>query len=344
MKSLINLAVERIKHFQYALSLYENYLLNDVSFQNTFLQLLDELLETERTHKTFKQVFFVAVGKSAGIARLAVSMFVSVGLPVQFLHPTEAFHGDLGSINKGDTVIFISNGGNSSELLQLLPGLQSRNVNTYAFTTHPDSPLGSEVNYTLSLPPVEEKCPLDQSPITSTITSLALCQLLVAASIEKREYPIENYAQNHPGGSIGKRIFLKVDDMMAKGSSLPTIGPDESFQSTISIFTSFAKACLIVIDSNQKLLGLIAERDLRIAMEKFGPNVFDKTSKDLMNTNPKTIHSNALAINALNIMTKTQPILNVLPVISSDNTTIGVVQLRDLLALGLKKLNQEFEQ
>lgn len=208
--SLIKSAYQRIEHFQYALSFYQKYLEEDSLFQKNFLQLLNEIVSTDRSNtdgSSCKQVFFIAVGKSAGVARIATSMFVSVGLPIQFIHPTEAFHGDFGIVSSGDVIIFISNNGNSSELLQLIPGLQDRNAVIYTITSKPDSPLGRASQFVLPLPPVEEKCPLYQSPITSTLTSLALCQLLVAASVEKRNFSLENYAKNHPGGSIGKKFF-----------------------------------------------------------------------------------------------------------------------------------------
>lgn len=335
--SLIKSACERIEHFQYALSFYQKYLEEDSLFQKNFLQLLHEIVLTDRSNpdaSSCKQVFFIAVGKSAGVARIATSMFVSVGLPIQFIHPTEAFHGDFGIVSSGDVVIFISNNGNSSELLQLIPGLQDRNAVIYTITSKPDSPLGRASQFVLQLPPVEEKCPLYQSPITSTLTSLALCQLLVAASVEKRNFSLENYAKNHPGGSIGKRIFLKVDDLMSSGAELPIIAPQEKFPKVISVFTSFAKASLLVVEHG-KFLGLIAERDLRKAMGKFSESVFQKTAQDLMNPNPICTSAGTLAIDALHMMTAKKPYFNVLPVMNAAGEAIGLLQLQDLVALGI---------
>lgn len=334
--SLIKSACERIEHFQHAFSFYKTYLEEESLFQKNFLQLLDEIVLTERIESSApcKQVFLIAVGKSAGVARIATSMFVSVGLPIQFVHPTEAFHGDFGVVGRGDIIIFISNGGNSAELLQLIPGLQDREAIIYTVTSKPNSPLGRASQFVLQLPPVEEKCPLYQSPITSTLTSLALFQLLVAASVEKRNFSLEKYAKNHPGGAIGKRIFLKVDDLMSAGQNLPIIAPSEKFPQVIAVFTSFAKASLLVIE-NGKFLGLIAERDLRKAMEKFGEAVFQKTASDLMNPNPICISSGTLAIDALHTMTAKKPYFNVLPVLNSAREPVGLLQLQDLIALGL---------
>ena len=335
MQQLINSACDRVQHFQKALSLYDKFFNEDATFQANFLSLLDALTNSEKAQVTKQSVFFIAVGKSAGIARVAASMFVSVGLPIQFLHPTEAFHGDFGVVRHNDTIVFISNSGNSSELLQLIPSLKERSVKIFTITAKPNSPLGIKSDFILQLPPVEEKCPLYQSPITSALTSLALCQLLVAASVEKRNFSLEAYAKNHPGGSIGKRIFLKVDDIMSKGENLPTIEPHHTFPKLISLFTSHAKACLLVIGPDKRLIGLIAERDIRRAMEKFNQSVFEKTVEDIMNHSPISIHSGALAVDALKIMTQYKPYLNVLPVRDNDGKAIGVIQIQDILMLGL---------
>lgn len=335
MQLLIKSALERNKHFQYALSLFDEYLAQNTQFQQNFLKLVESLNQTEHTQNTTGKVFLIAIGKSAGVARLAASMFVSVGLPVQFLHPTEAFHGDFGIVNPKDTVVFISNNGNSTELLQLIPGLLERTVTMFCITAKPQSPLAQQSHHVLQIPPVDEKCPLYQSPLTSTVTSLALCQLLVAATIEQRNFSVESYAKNHPGGTIGKRIFLKVDDIMSKDDDLPIIGPNANFQTLVSLFTSFAKACLIVTDENKNFLGLIAERDLRKSMEKYGPKVFEKTSKDIMNQKPISIESGTLALEALKIMTQKKPYLNVLPVISKANKAVGIIQIQDVLGLNL---------
>ncbi len=335
MELLTKSAQERIQHLNKALSFYDKYFSDNQEFKNVFFKLLDALILTESCQQNKINVFIIAVGKSAGVAKLAASMFVSVGLPVQFLHPTEALHGDFGSIQSNDTVIFLSNSGNSAELLALVPGLNDRDVQIFTVTSNLTSFLAKKSNYILQLPDVEEKCPLYQSPITSTVTSLVLFQLLVSASVEKRQFSLESYAKNHPGGSIGKRIFLKIDDIMSTENLLPTVHPKESFQKLVSTFTSFAKACLLVIDENKRFLGLIAERDLRKGMENFGPDVFNKTAADIMNNHPTSIQSGTLAVEALKLMTQQQPYLNVLPVLSKDGIALGVVQIQELLSLGL---------
>lgn len=334
MNSVIENAVKRSDHFSQALLWYNNTLKTNLQFQKNFLLITEELVACARANSSLKQVFFIAVGKSAQVAQLAVSMLVSVGIVARFVHPTEAFHGDLGVVGKEDTVILISNNGKSSELLQLLPGLQERNVKIFVLTSKEDSPLAKSANHVLLIPPYEEMCPLSQAPITSTVTSLALCQLFVAATVEIRNYPIEEYAKNHPGGAIGKRIFLKADNLMVQGDELPLVGKDDLFKSVISVFTKYSKAAVLVVEG-KKFLGLIAEKDLRKAMEKYGANVFELKASEFMNKNPTVIQPGLLAIDVLKIMSSKNPPLNLMPVVDKYGDAVGLVRMLDFVSAGV---------
>ncbi|MES2615299.1 MAG: KpsF/GutQ family sugar-phosphate isomerase [Bdellovibrionota bacterium] len=332
--SLLNNAITRSEHFAKSLAWYADALKNNFEFQSDFLNLVHHLIRCSRNFSENNQAFFIAVGKSAQVASLLSSMLISVGILSRFVHPTEAFHGDLGVIGKNDIVILISNSGKSSELLQLLPGLEDRGVKTFAITSKPNSALAIACTHTLQISPFEEMCPLSQAPITSTITTLALGQLLVAATIEERNYSIEEYAKNHPGGAIGKRIFLKVDDLMLKGENLPQISPTALFLDVISCFTRFSKAALLVVNNN-KFLGLISEKDLRTSMEKYHKNVFDLKAQDIMNTKPTTIKPGLLAIEVKNLMAGKTPPFNILPVVDEQGNAVGLIRLLDLIAAGL---------
>lgn len=331
---MINNAVERTEHFLQAIAWYKTALQENLQFQNTFHLLTNELVACARANSSLKQVYFVAVGKSAHVAQLAVSMLVSVGIVARFVHPTEAFHGDLGVVGKQDTVVLISNNGKSSELLQLLPGLQERAVKIFVLTSKPDSPLAKSAQHVLLIPPFEEKCPLSQAPITSSITSLALCQLLVAATVEIRNFPIEEYAKNHPGGAIGKRIFLKADSLMIQGDDLPVVDKSETFKSVVSIFTKYSKAAVLVVEG-KKFLGLISEKDLRTAMEKHGANVFTLKASEFMNPTPKVILPGLLAIDAYKIMCAKNPPYNLLPVVDAAGNAVGMIRMLDFVAAGI---------
>ncbi len=327
---ILDAATRRAVHFSKALSWYAKELECNSSFQQSFLKLVEDLSLCSRQSSNPIQVFFLAVGKSAQVANLLASMFISVGILARFLHPTEAFHGDLGVIGKQDIVVLISNNGKSSELIQLFPGLKERDVKTFAMTSQVNSPLATQSDNTLLISPFEEMCPLKQAPITSTISTLALGQLLVAATVEKRTFTLEQYAKNHPGGAIGKRIFLKVNDLMHKGEKLPVVEPDAPFLDVVSKMTKFAKAALLVVNGNQ-FVGLITEKDLRTHMEKWKAEVFNHTAKDFMNINCKKINAEILAIEAKNLMLSNAPPLNVFPVVSEEGLALGLIHINDLI-------------
>ncbi|WGL59227.1 KpsF/GutQ family sugar-phosphate isomerase [Pigmentibacter sp. JX0631] len=334
LEPMIKSAIERTEHFSQAISWYKTAFQENDDFNQTFQTLANELVACSRLNTSLKQVFFVAVGKSAQVAQLAVSMLVSVGIVARFVHPTEAFHGDLGVVGKQDTVVLISNNGKSSELLQLIPGLQDREVKIFVLTSKADSPLAKIAKHVLFIPPFEEKCPLSQAPITSSITSLALCQLLVAATVELRNFPIEEYAKNHPGGAIGKRIFLKADTLMIQGEDLPLVHKDESFKTVISIFTKFSKAAVLVVEG-KKFLGLISEKDLRTAMEKFGAQVFELKANEFMNKNPTVISPGMLAVDAYKKMCSKNPPFNLLPVVDEEGNAVGMLRMLDFISAGI---------
>ena len=335
----ISQAILRTEHFAKAVLYYKDLLSTNLNFKNNYLKLVEDIAYCGVRHNAGaniypSQIFFCAIGKSAQVASLATSMFVSVGVLARFIHATEAFHGDLGMIGKNDFFVFISNNGHSEELLQLVPGLKERGVKTYAMTAKPNSPLAKQVDAVLTLPPLEEYCPLQQAPITSTLTSLALCQLLVASSVEVRKFSVEDYAKNHPGGAIGKRIFLKADDLMFKDIQRPRIDVNASFAQIVSSLTHYSKGALLVEDDAEKLLGLITEKDLRRAMTEFGPSVFSKTAHDIMNKTPKTYAPGALAIEVFQFMTQKKPILNVLPIVDRIGKSCGLIHVSELISAG----------
>lgn len=335
MENIIQNAIARTTHFAAAMEWFSQNLKENALFQKQFSDLAKTLANCSvKNKKNTKNIFFIAVGKSAQVAQLAVSMLASVGIYARFIHATEAFHGDLGIVGKNDIAVLISNNGASNEILQLLPSLQARRVTLYAITSKETSPLATSSDHVLLIPPFSEMCPLNQAPITSTMTTLALCQLLVAATMELRKFSVEEYAQNHPGGAIGKRIFLKVDDLMHKGKNLPKIKKSEPFQKIVSTFTQYSKAGLLVIE-NKKFLGLITEKDLRKVMEKHGKDVFKLKAQDIMNTKPTTILPGVLAIDAMHTMTDHVPPFNLLPVVDKKGLAVGLIHIYDLISAGI---------
>jgi arabinose-5-phosphate isomerase len=323
---------------------FESQLKNSDSFRTAFLAVVDLVCQCRIPNAAedsssgrlqIQTLHFAAVGKSGGVAQVLVSMLASVGINARFLHPTEALHGDLGSVVAGDPVILISNNGRSAELLAVAPLLRERGCRLVIVTSRLDSPLAQLSQLVLSLPTHGEACPLNQAPLTSTVATLALGQLLVAASMEHRLFNLSSYARNHPGGAIGKRIFVRVDDLMVCGNFLPFIGPEAKFKDVISRMTEYALGALIVVDHENRILGFVAERDLRTAMEAHGPAVFDCLVTEIMNPRPITLASGTLAVEALQMMESRPRPLNAVPIVNQDNKAVGLLRLHDLVAAGI---------
>lgn len=341
---LLSSASQRANHMSRSVEQLSVQLLSSASFQTAFSEVVELVCrcrihqpgEPEAlSHAHPQTIHFVAVGKSGGVSQVLVSMLASVGIHARFLHPTEALHGDLGSVVAHDPVLMISNNGRSAELLSVVPLLRERGCKLVAVTSRADSPLAQASDIVLQLPVQGEACPLNQAPLTSTVTTLALGQLLVAASMEKRLFDLSSYARNHPGGAIGKRIFVRVDDLMVGGKFLPRISQTSGFKECVSRMTECALGALLVVDEHDSLIGLIAERDLRIAMEARGPAVFEAVVSEIMNPKPITLKSGTLAAEALQVMENRPRPLNAVPVVDEQGQAVGLLRLHDLVAAGI---------
>lgn len=339
-------ASKRANHMSQSLQMLSSQFQASDTFRNAFLSAVDlvcscriansaEMADSESVRNASQTVHFVAVGKSGGVAQVLVSMLASVGIHARFLHPTEALHGDLGSVVRHDPVLMISNNGRSAELLAVVPLLRERGCRLVGITGRLDSPLAQACDLVLQLPVQGEACPLNQAPLTSTVTTLALGQLLVAASMEKRLFDLDSYARNHPGGAIGKRIFVRVDDLMVGGKFLPRISVTEGFKKCVSRMTECALGALLVVDENDTLQGFIGERDLRVAMEARGPGVFDAVVSEIMNAQPITLKAGTLAVEAIQVMENRPRPLNSLPIVDEHGKAVGLLRLHDLVAAGI---------
>lgn len=345
---ILSSAAQRALHMSRAVESLHVQLQSSQQCQDAFVRCLELLCECripdsgipqESPNARYQTLHFVAVGKSGGISQVLVSMLASVGINARFLHPTEALHGDLGSVVCGDPVILISNNGRSAELLAVVPLLRERGCHLVAVTSRPDSPLAQSSDVVLQLPSQGEACPLNQAPLTSTVTTLALGQLLVAASMERRLFDVASYARNHPGGAIGKRIFVRVDDLMVCGRYLPRISPESMFKEVISRMTECAMGALLVLDPSDNMFGFVAERDLRAAMEIHGPGVFELSVRDFMNINPVTLPPGTLAVEALRLMENRPRPLNALPIVDATGKALGLLRLHDLVSAGITSAN-----
>lgn len=336
-----NQACARLDNLNHALQWVATNLRTDLAYREAFqavVELLAERRHTARGYsatKAHSQVHLSAIGKSGDVARLLVSMLTSVGIRASFLHPTEALHGDLGLVGPDDAVIFFSYRGESSELLELAPLIKQRCDVSVAVTAFSEAPLATLADRVLRLPIVKEMSAHDHAPITSTVVTLALGQLLVAATMDDDRLDLESYALNHPGGAIGKRIFVKVDDLMSPPGSLPLVAPDATFQEVVSVMTERALGVAIVV-SNNTLAGIITEKDLREAMKAHGPKIFAALAAEYMNRTPLTTSPGTLAADALRFMESRPRPLNLLPVVTPDGRISGLIRLHDLMRAGIR--------
>lgn len=280
------------------------------------------------------RIVFTGMGKSGLIARKIVATLNSTGTAAIYLHPTDAVHGDLGMVRKEDIVIMISKSGNTEELLPLVIMLKRLKVKIIGMLGERNSQLGKECDVILDVRVKEEACPHDLAPTSSTTATLVLGDALAIALLEMRGFTAEDFAQLHPGGSLGKRLSLKITEIMYKGDDVPIVKANAPIKDTILEITSKRLGTTCVVDDNGNLVGVITDGDLRRLLEKT-MDIKDLLAKDLMTENPKTIEHEYLASFALQQM-ETYNITSLI-VVDKDKKPIGILHLHDLVKLGLKR-------
>ncbi len=278
------------------------------------------------------KVVTTGIGKSGLIAQKIASTFSSTGTPSFFLHPAEALHGDLGMVENEDILLAISNSGEAPEVVRIASSLKRVGVKTIIITAKPESSLGQLGNIILKVD-VPEACTFGFIPTSSTTATLALGDALAITVLEKRGFTPEDFAMLHPGGALGKRLLLKVEDLMHVGDQLPIVGTDTPMKDTIYEISSKRLGVTCVCDIDGNMVGVITDGDLRRAIEKDG-SLLTKTAKDIMTHNPKRIRKDALASEAIQKME--QYAITSLFVVEADEPQIpvGIVHIHDLLKAG----------
>jgi len=280
------------------------------------------------------RVVFSGVGKSGLIARKIVATFNSTGTPAIFMHPTDAMHGDLGMVRKDDSVILISKSGNTEELIELIFMLKRLGVITIAMVGNLESKMAELCDIVLNVSVEEEACPLDLAPTSSTTAALVMGDALAVALIEKRGFTADDFALLHPGGSLGKRLSLKISEIMIHGDDVPIVKINSPINEVIFSITSKRLGITIVVDNMNKLSGIITDGDLRRLLEKT-LDISGYSATDVMTENPKTITKDLLASFALQKMESHK--ITSLIVVDSENKPEGVIHLHDLVKLGLQR-------
>jgi len=279
------------------------------------------------------RVVFTGMGKSGIIARKIVASFNSTGTAAIFLHPTDALHGDLGMVRKDDIVILVSKSGFTEELVQLIPMFKRINVSLIGMLGEVDSKLAKECDLILDVSIKEEACPYDLAPTASTTAALVMGDALAVALLEMRGFTAEDFAMLHPAGSLGKRLSLKIDEIMIKGKDIPIVKELTPLKDAILTITSRRLGVTCVVNDNDVLVGIITDGDLRRLLEKT-LDIKSLFAKDVMTTSPKTISKDFLASFAIQQMENFN--ITSIIVVDKQNKPEGIVHLHDLVKLGLQ--------
>lgn len=279
------------------------------------------------------RVVLTGLGKSGLIARKIVATMNSTGTAAIYLHPTDALHGDLGMVRREDVVILLSKSGATEELVNLVHMLKRMNVPLIGMLGNAKSKLGEAVDVVLDVTVGEEACPHDLAPTASTTASLVMGDALSVALLKLRGFSEADFAMLHPGGSLGKRLSLKISEIMYKGDHVPVVTENTSLKESILEITSKRLGSTCVVNNLGKLSGFITDGDLRRLLEKNLP-INNLTAKDVMTANPKRISQDVLASFALQTMESFK--ITSLPVVDDDDKPIGIVHLHDLVNLGLR--------
>jgi len=278
------------------------------------------------------KVVVSGMGKSGLIGQKIAATMASTGTPAFFVHPADGIHGDLGMLTKQDTLLALSNSGETEEVLRLLPFMKRLNIPVIALTGRPQSTLAKESDVVLDVSVSEEACPLGLAPTSSTTAALAMGDALAIALLQKRGFKEEDFAQFHPGGALGRRLLFKVRDLMHPGDAIPRVKASASAREAIREMTSKKLGMTTVVNAKGQLAGVITDGDLRRFLQR-GGNIARARAGDLGTKSPRTIRADVLAAKA--VQTMEQFSITSLVVVDERNRLAGVIHLHDLLKRGV---------
>lgn len=278
------------------------------------------------------RVVVTGMGKSGHVAGKIAATLASTGTPAFFLHPAEAGHGDLGMITRNDVVLALSNSGETPELVVLVPHLKRLGVPLIVMTGAPASTLGGAATVVLDVSVPEEACPLNLAPTASTTASLAMGDALSVAMLEARGFTRQDFARSHPGGSLGRRLLLHVEDLMRKGDAVPRIAPDSRLSAGLLEMSRKGLGMTAIVDANDRLLGIFTDGDLRRSLDN-RIDVHAVTMREVMTPNGKSIGPRELAAEAVHLMELHR--ITALPVVDESGRLVGALNVHDLFRAGV---------
>ena len=281
------------------------------------------------------KVIVTGVGKSGLIGQKIASTMISTGTPAFYLHPSDAMHGDMGIIKNGDVLLVISKSGESEEFLSILNYVRNIGVPAVSITANPTSTLQRNSDLVLITPVIQEACPLNLAPTSSTTAALVVGDALAMALMRLRDFKPENFALFHPGGQLGKRILMTVANIMRSGEANPVISAEDSIKNMLCEITSKRSGAVSVTDHDGYLLGLVTDYDIRKVLEQ-GQDLLSMIIPDVMNSNPSYVFADEKAAKTLQLMEDRERPFLVLPVLDrATEKVVGMVHLHDLVARGL---------
>lgn len=279
------------------------------------------------------KLIITGVGKSGLVGTKIAATLASTGTSSFFLHPTEAMHGDLGMVGKEDIVLGISYSGESDELVQILPHLKRFNIPLIAMARNPESTLAKYADIFININVEKEGCPLDAAPMSSTTLTMAMGDALAVCLMKKRDFKKEDFASFHPGGSLGKKLFVKVDDLLRK-ENLPVVSRETKLKDAILVMSEGRLGSVIIEDENKKVVALLSDGDLRRALMNDNFSM-DCKVEDIATKNPKRLkNKELLASDALQVIEDYK--IQLLIVTDENDKLVGVLHIHDLIEAGIK--------
>ena len=278
------------------------------------------------------RVVVVGMGKSGHIGKKIAATLASTGTPAFFVHPAEASHGDMGMITKDDVVVALSNSGSTAEIITLLPLIKRLGITLVSMTGNPESPLAQAAEANLDARVEHEACPLNLAPTSSTTASLVLGDALAIALLEARGFTAEDFAFSHPGGALGRRLLLKVENVMHAGEALPRVARGILLRDALLEMTRKGLGMTVIVESDGRLAGIFTDGDLRRTLDR-GIDVRNASIDSVMTAHGKTAKPEMLAAEALKIMEDHK--INSLVVVDSDDRPVGALNMHDLLRAGV---------
>ena len=279
-------------------------------------------------------LILTGIGKSGLISKKISSTMSSTGTPSIYLHPGDAIHGDLGKMKQGDILLFISNSGETAEIIKIIPSINKKKILKIGLVGKTNSTLGRNADICINTSVNKEACSLNLAPTASIAATLAIGDALALTVSKLKGFNKNDFAENHPGGDLGKKLLLTVEDICHKNEDIPLINKSKSIKEALLIISEKGLGVVGVVDDRNKLIGIITDGDVRRSLENFGDDLFKKTAKFIMSKNPKWIKSETLAIEALEKMEKCGITSLFIFSTKGKKELTGIVHIHDILKAG----------